>query len=75
MVDDPTTAAFRSSLERQVPSYNLPEWDRITGEMQLVAERMVRGLVSIDAAAAEMDVRADAILAKRRWLLDRGRLA
>jgi multiple sugar transport system substrate-binding protein len=34
---------------------------------------MVRGEYSVDAAAAEMDVRADRLLEKRRWMLERGR--
>ena len=53
----------------------VPEWERITGEVQVIAERMVRGRLTVDQAAAAMDVRADALLEKRRWLLDRGRIA
>ena len=41
--------------------------------MQIVAERMVRGEFTVDAAAAEIDVRADRLLEKRRWMLERGR--
>jgi hypothetical protein len=40
--------------------------------MRLVAEEMVAGRLTVDEAAAELDRRADAILEKRRWLLDRG---
>jgi hypothetical protein len=29
--------------------------------------------MGVDAAAAEMNQRADTLLAKRRWMLDRGR--
>lgn len=72
---DPTLAAFRDALTRPAPGHNLVEWDRIAGEVQLIAEQVVRGRLTIAAAVAEMDRRADAILAKRRWLLDRDRIA
>ena len=51
----------------------MPEWERIVTEMQVVAERMVRGQYSIEAAAREIDRRADRLLEKRRWMLDKGR--
>ena len=51
------------------------EWSRITGEVQLIAERLVRGMLTIDEACAAMDDRVDTLLAKRRWLLDTGRSA
>jgi multiple sugar transport system substrate-binding protein len=41
--------------------------------MQIVAERMVRGSYTPHAAAAEIDRRADRLLKKRRWMLERGR--
>ena len=40
--------------------------------VQIVAERMVRGEYSVDAAAAEIDRRADRLLEKRRWMLGKG---
>ena len=75
LAGDPTLRPFRTALDRPLPSRNLIEWERIGGEIQLVAEQVVRGNLTIDAATAEMDRRVDAILAKRRWLLDRGLLA
>ena len=50
----------------------VPEWERIVSEMQVVAERMVRGQYSVDEAAAEIDRRADRLLEKRRWMLGKG---
>jgi multiple sugar transport system substrate-binding protein len=75
LVRDPAFLPFRQGLERPLPSRRLPEWHRVTGEVQLVAEQLVRGRVSLDEAVVEMDRRANAILAKRRWLLERGRIA
>lgn len=72
---DPVMRTFRQALERPAPARYLLEWDQIAAAMQQIAEQMVRGRLSVDEAATEMDRRADAILAKRRWLLDRGRIA
>jgi multiple sugar transport system substrate-binding protein len=61
-------------LERAQAVPKVPEWERIVTEMQVVAERMVRGEYTIEAAAAEIDQRADRLLEKRRWMLDQGRV-
>ena len=45
--------------------------ERIATEMRLVAEQMANGRINVDEAATELDRRADAILTKRRWMLDR----
>ena len=68
---DPYARAYRDQLERARSTPKVPEWERIATDMRLVAEQMVNGGLSVDDAAAELDRRADAILAKRRWLLDR----
>jgi multiple sugar transport system substrate-binding protein len=73
--NDPKARAFREQLERVRPAPAVPEWERIVNEMQLVAAQAVAGQLSIDQAAAEIDRRADDILAKRRWVLDRAREA
>jgi multiple sugar transport system substrate-binding protein len=64
--------AFREQLERVKPAPKVPEWERIATEMRVVAERAVRGGLSVDQAARELDARADRILEKHRWLLSRG---
>ncbi|WP_027485042.1 sugar ABC transporter substrate-binding protein [Rhodanobacter sp. OR87] len=71
--DDPKLRAFREQLEQVRPAPPVPEWERIANEMQLVAAEAIAGRLSIDQAAAEIDRRADAILAKRRWVLDHAR--
>ena len=73
--EDPKASVFRDQLERAKPAPPVPEWERIVNEMQLVAEQMVRGKLDVDQAAAEMDKRADAILEKRRWMLNRAESA
>jgi multiple sugar transport system substrate-binding protein len=75
LADDPKAAAFRDQLTRVKPTPQVPEWEAIATQMQLVAEQMVRGGLSVDAATAEIDRRADALLAKRRWMMARGRSA
>jgi multiple sugar transport system substrate-binding protein len=68
---DPYARAYRDQLERAKPTPKVPEWERIATEMRLVAEQLVNGRINVDQAATELDRRADAILAKRRWMLDR----
>lgn len=73
LADDPIVATFGRQLERAKPVPKVPEWERIVTEMQIVAERMVRGQYTPRAAAAEIDRRADRLLEKRRWMLEQGR--
>lgn len=70
---DAQIAAFGRQLQRARPVPKVPEWERIVTEMQLVAERMVRGQFTPTEAGAEIDRRADRLLEKRRWMLDQGR--
>ena len=71
LANDPYARAFRDQLERALPTPKVPEWERIATEMRLVAEQMANGQLTVDQAAAETDRRADAILEKRRWMLNR----
>jgi multiple sugar transport system substrate-binding protein len=71
LANDPYAHAFRDQLERALPTPKVPEWERIVTEVGLVAEQMVNGRLTVDQAAAETDRRVDAILEKRRWMLDR----
>ncbi|WP_054111503.1 sugar ABC transporter substrate-binding protein [Brevundimonas sp. AAP58] len=73
VASDPYVTAFGGQLERAKAVPKVPEWERIVTEMQIVAERMVRGEFTVPQAAAEIDRRADRLLEKRRWMLDRGR--
>jgi multiple sugar transport system substrate-binding protein len=73
VADDPYIAAFKGQLARAKAVPKAPEWERVVTEMQIVAERMVRGEYTPEAAGREIDRRADRLLEKRRWMLDRGR--
>ena len=68
---DPKLRAFRAQLEHMRPAPQVPEWEQIVNMMQDVAARAIAGQLSIDEASAQMDARADTILAKRRWVLER----
>ncbi|WP_432277809.1 sugar ABC transporter substrate-binding protein [Lysobacter stagni] len=67
---DPYARAFRDQLERARAAPKVPEWERIAQEMRIVGEEMIGGRYDVDGAAAELDRRTDAILEKRRWMLD-----
>ncbi len=67
---DPYTLPFREQLERARPAPKVPEWERIAQELRLVGEQLIAGNYSVDEAATELDRRADAILEKRRWMMD-----
>jgi multiple sugar transport system substrate-binding protein len=83
LAGDDHVRAFRDQLERVRPTPPVPEWERIATEIRFASERAARriaarGAVSpaelaaiVDAAAAELDARADQILDKRRWMLAR----
>ena len=73
VANDPYVQAFRAQLSRAEAVPKAPEWERIVTEMQIVAERMVRGEYTPEAAGAEINRRADRLLEKRRWMLERDR--
>jgi multiple sugar transport system substrate-binding protein len=63
--------AFREQLDRVRPLPQVPEWERIATELRLVLEMVVRGDIPASQVPPELDARADLILEKRRWMLDR----
>jgi multiple sugar transport system substrate-binding protein len=70
LANDPYARAYREQLERAVPTPKVPEWERIANELRLVGELLAKDRLTVDEAAAELDRRTDAILEKRRWMLD-----
>ncbi|MGH8133268.1 MAG: sugar ABC transporter substrate-binding protein [Steroidobacteraceae bacterium] len=75
LADNIYARAFREQLERVKPTPKVPQLERIVTEMRLVAERVVHGDLSVAQGAVELDRTVDAILAKRRWMLERGAAA
>jgi multiple sugar transport system substrate-binding protein len=71
----PLLKPFAEQMELPAFPPQIIEWERIKAEMVIVSERIVRGLMSVDEGVAEMDRRADRLLAKRRALLDAGKIA
>ena len=51
------------------------EWEQIQLQIQFAAERVVRGIETIPEALAGLDARVDRLLAKRRALVEAGRIA
>lgn len=73
LAHSPYARAFREQLDRVRSPPKVPEWERIANEMKLMGERVALGASSVDEAVVGLDRRADEILEKRRWMLDRGR--
>jgi multiple sugar transport system substrate-binding protein len=71
LAQDPHARAFRDQLDRVRAVPKVPEWERIATELRLVTEKVVRGELPAAGVAEELDARADRILEKRRWMLDR----
>ncbi|MFT3756048.1 MAG: sugar ABC transporter substrate-binding protein [Pseudoxanthomonas sp.] len=74
LTNDEYAQAFRDQLERVKPTPKVMEWERIAQEMRLTTERVVRGGESQDDAVANLDARVDALLEKRRWMQQTGRI-
>jgi multiple sugar transport system substrate-binding protein len=71
LAQDRYARAFRDQLQRVRPVPKVPEWERIATELRLMIEKVVRGEIPASGVAEELDARADRILEKRRWMLDR----
>ena len=71
LADDPHAKAFAEQLERVKPTPKVPEWEAIATAMRTVTEAAAHNRMNVDQVAAEIDRQADAILAKRRWMLGR----
>lgn len=67
---DAKVAAFRQQLERVVPTPKVAEWELIATRITEAGERAVRGGQSEQQALATLEAQVNAILAKRRALLE-----
>ena len=63
-------AAFHEQLERTVSTPKVPEWEQIATKVFEHGERAVRGNQTSQQAMAALDRDVNAILAKRRWMMD-----
>jgi multiple sugar transport system substrate-binding protein len=68
--DAPRARAFWVQLQSVRSTPKIPEWERIADEVARWAEAAVRGETTVDEALGTLDRDVDAILEKRRWLLD-----
>lgn len=71
LANDVAAAAFRSQLERAVPTPMVPEWEQVTTKIMDHTEAAVRGGVTPVAARAALDADVDRLLERRRFLLAR----
>lgn len=69
----PRVGAFWQQLQhvRGVPA--IPEWERIATLVMRHAERAARGLEDEQEALVAIDAEVDAMLEKRRWMMERGK--
>ncbi|GJM44116.1 MAG: sugar ABC transporter substrate-binding protein [Gemmatimonadota bacterium] len=74
LAQDPQVRAFYEQLRRVAPTPKIPEWEQIAIRIQDRVELAVRGGAPLDSVLHLLDQDADRILAKRRWLFERGRL-
>lgn len=71
----PILAPFAAQMRAPATQPDIVEMERIRLDVQIVAERVVRGQYSVEEGTRVMDRRVDALLAKRRALVDAGKIA
>ncbi len=68
---DRRAQAFAIQLQHVRSTPKIPEWERIASAVGEHVEAAIRGRASLDDALAALDRDVDAILEKRRWILER----
>jgi multiple sugar transport system substrate-binding protein len=71
--DDRHAAAFYRQLQRVQPAPKLPEWERIVTRVFEYSEEVIQGGMRIDRALESLNRDIDAMLEKRRWMMERQR--
>jgi multiple sugar transport system substrate-binding protein len=69
---DREASAFWQQLAAVRATPKIPEWERIAVLITRHVEAALRGTVTSEEALTALDADVDALLAKRRWLLERG---
>jgi multiple sugar transport system substrate-binding protein len=69
IITDPVIGAFRRQLDHVHATPKVPEWERIASKVSQHIESLARNRTSLDASLITLDAEVDAILAKRRWML------
>jgi len=69
--DDVHLRAFAAQLAHVRSTPKVPEWERIASAIGEHLEAAIRGRATLDATLAALDQEVDAILEKRRWMMDR----
>lgn len=72
---DPILRPFAEQMRWPAVTPPVIEWERIKIEIQFAAERVVRQVQTIDQALAALDRQVDRLLARRRALVEAGRIA
>jgi multiple sugar transport system substrate-binding protein len=70
---DPKVQAFHEQLEHVAPLPRVPEWEQITTKIMAAGQAVIAGQKSVDDAVEDLEREVDALLEKRRWMLDRSR--
>ena len=65
--------AFRDQLERAVPLPQVPEWEEIATTIFEHGEQAIRKAKTVDQTLASLDKDVNAMLEKRRYLLDQAK--
>lgn len=72
---DAEAVAFRTQLTRVVPTPMVPEWEQATTKIMDFTEAAARGQRTPASALASLDAAVDRLLERRRYLLERRRVA
>lgn len=73
LLNNKYTKAFRDQLERVVPLPQVPEWEEIATTIFEHGEQAIRKAKTVDQTLADLDKDVNAMLGKRRYLLDQAK--
>jgi multiple sugar transport system substrate-binding protein len=75
LVHDPKIAAFRAQLDRTAALPRLPEWENIATSIFEAGQLSTRGQFDAREGARRLDEKVNAMLEKRRWVMEKLRVA